>query len=136
MLLERYLKLKSTENLIVYRGKTLTDAERQDYMEEELTFTAFTSTSKNRKVVELYCGNTLLIIDLTVKSRWFDGNVHCGVDIISLSQFQQEEEVLIWPSTIFSFVKYEYDSIKKKHIIYQNAIIEFRLQRHTHNNWK
>jgi hypothetical protein len=117
-LLQRYLKLNSSENLIVYRGLTLTDAQRQDYMKGEFTFTAFTSTSKNRDVAEFYNGNTLLIIDLAVKSRWFDGNVHCGVDITSLSQFHQEEEVLIYPSAVFYFVKYEYDSIKKKHIIY------------------
>jgi hypothetical protein len=86
-------------------------------MQEIMKFTSFTSTTRSRKVAEFYDGNTLLIIDLNQynnKGKY----VTCGRNISSLSDFPVEEEFLIWPGTEFAFVKYEYDVLKKKHIIY------------------
>ncbi|CAF3905449.1 unnamed protein product, partial [Rotaria sp. Silwood1] len=57
----------------VYRGLTLTDEQREDFMKEKLTFTSFTSTSKNREKAEQF-GDTLLIMDLNVKHSQYDRN--------------------------------------------------------------
>ncbi|CAF1114564.1 unnamed protein product [Adineta steineri] len=118
-LLQLYLQQHpTTEILTVYRGLTLTDKERKQLMRRFLSFTSFTSTSRNRKKAESF-GNTLLIIDLNIKQTLSpDKNVFCGVNISHLSDFPEEEEFLIWIYTLFEFINYEYDPEKKKHIIH------------------
>jgi hypothetical protein len=122
-LLNRYLCLnRSNPVLTVYRGLTLTDEQRQEFMKEnneELVFTAFTSTSKNRLKAERF-GNTLLIIDLDVKYYTGD-NVFCGAYVSPFSAVPNEEEFLMYVGTRFHFVRNEYDNINKKHIIYLKA---------------
>ena len=70
----------------------------------------------------MFCGNTMLIVDLNV-THWLvgAGDILCGYDISHLSAFPSEEEFLIWPGTQFNHVKYEYDSRRKRHIIYLRA---------------
>ena len=119
-LLHKYLeKNPTTDVLITYRGLTLTDEERKAFMKETMTFTAFTSTSKSRVQAEQF-GNTLLIIDLNVKCKIGNQNqnVRCATHISHLSDFPNEEEVLVWAWRVFRFIKYEFDSVKKKHIVY------------------
>ncbi|CAF5086113.1 unnamed protein product, partial [Rotaria magnacalcarata] len=120
-LLHQYLQCKKTllDCFIVYRGLLLTDEQRQDFMKEKITFTSFTSTSRNRDLAEIY-GNTLLIIDLNPNLENLSDTTgrRCGIDITHVSQFTEEEEFLIWPNRNFDFVKYEYDRPNKKHIIY------------------
>ena len=121
-LLNMYLrqeKYVANNFTVVYRGINLTDEERKDFMQMKMHSTSFMSASKNREFAELL-GNTLLIFDLDRKYR-DDPNerdVQCGRDISHLSNFPEEEEVLVWLETGFEFVKYEYDSVKQKHIIY------------------
>ncbi|CAF2142897.1 unnamed protein product [Rotaria magnacalcarata] len=114
---------------IVYRGLTLTDEERKNFMKEEMRFTAFTSTSKNRTLAELL-GNTLLIIDLNVKERRHGSLIKIGRDISMMSNFPEEEEYLIIPRSTFNFEKYEYDESKdlQKHIVYLKGSNENNLQ--------
>jgi hypothetical protein len=102
----------------VYRGLTIEDDQRQAYMKKEMTFTSFTSTTKNRDVAEMYGGNTLLIMDVNVIEYRTGCHVRYGADISKLSAFRDEEEYLFSPTAIFDFVEYKYDSEKKKHIIY------------------
>jgi hypothetical protein len=111
----------ATELRTVYRGLNLDDDQRQDFMKKDIKFTAFTSTSRNRVLAEIF-GNTLLIIDLNVENFFFmiDG-VHCGAYISHLSNFPEEEEFLICPTTLFDFDRYEYDAINMKHNIYLKA---------------
>jgi hypothetical protein len=118
-LLNRYLRSSCTPDIrTVYRGLNLNDEQRQEFMCDKLMFTSFTSTSRNRALAEIF-GDTLLIIDVDVKMFAAPyANVWCGADISCLSNFPEEEEFLIWPTAEFHFVKYEYDTVEKKHIIY------------------
>ena len=76
---------------------------------------AFTSTSGKRTLAGWY-GNTLLIVDImSTAGDLIDGT---GVDISLLSNFPEEKEFSMRPSTYFEFVKQEYDSVNEKHIIY------------------
>jgi hypothetical protein len=119
-LLQKYLEKNSTSDVLTtYRGLTLTDEERKAFMKETMTFTAFTSTSRSRMLAEQF-GNTLLIIDLNVKCNIGNPNqnVRCVTGISHLSDFPNEEEVLVWPWRVFHFVNYEFDTVKKKHVVY------------------
>ena len=114
---------------VVYRGLTLTDEERENFMKKDVRFTEFTSTSKNRTLAEWY-GNTLLIIDLNVKERRHGSLINIGRDISRMSTFPQEDEYLIIPRSRFNFEKYQHDESKdlQKHIIYLEASSENNLQ--------
>jgi hypothetical protein len=119
-LLKTYLRSNSNGNILtVYRGVWLTDAEIQEYIttRECFKFTSFTSTSINRDLAELF-GNTLFIIDLNAINVYRDDIIRVGADIASMSAIPNEEEFLIWPSTVFKFIKCEFDQVNKKHIIY------------------
>jgi hypothetical protein len=112
-LLDRYIGGHDEEDSVtVYRGMTLSDEQRKEFMREDetVTFPSFTSTTKNRRVAEMYSGNSLLIMDIRGSPR--------GEDISSLSNFPDEEEYLLWTGTAFKFFKYEYDSVEKQYIIY------------------
>lgn len=111
------LSLQLTVVKKVYRGLTLTDDQRKKFMEREMTFTSFTSTSTNRHDAENFGGNTLLIMDLDVIEWSTHSRVRCGLNISELSFFPHENEYLIWPTTIFDFVRYERVG-EDKHIIY------------------
>lgn len=119
-LLAQYLRENQTRDIdTVYRGLTLTDEERQVYMEGRFCFTSFTSASINREKAEQF-GNTLFIMYLDVYQDIDMGKdrVPCGACISPMSDFPDEEEFLLWPATAFYTGKYEFDNSKKKHIIY------------------
>lgn len=117
-LLHNYLNQNyGNDVLTLYRGLTLTDEERQEFLKKKIRFTTFISTSRKREVAEIFIGNTLLIFDLD--GNYEDGvQGHCGAGISHLSQFPEEEEFVICPMTDFHFVNYHYDSETKKHFIY------------------
>ena len=126
-LLYRYLyNIKTTKGLTVYRGLTLTDKEREDFMADDIRFRSFTSTSKNIEVAEMYGGNTLLIIDLHVLlyGKKAEDNIRCGADISHLSSFPDEEEFLIWPETTFHHVEHYYNNESKKNIVHLKSSVE------------
>jgi hypothetical protein len=134
-LLDCYLTQNDTGNVLtVYRGLDLTDQQREDFM-KYLTFTSFTSTSRNRELAENF-GNTLLIIDLDVKDHhsWSRGNARCGASISSLSDFPGAQEFLIWTDTQFSFVKHEDDILGFSRDNYQE-IKKFQKQACQGNPW-
>lgn len=119
-LLRRYLiDNRSKNNPKVYRGVNLTDDQRQQFMESEVKFTAFTSTSTNPKVAENFSDNTLLIFDLEFELGYgIKMNAAVGANIAGKSYFPHEEEYLIYPGTRFHFVRHEHNSETGKHIIY------------------
>jgi hypothetical protein len=98
-LLTKYLSQIQTRRSFfdVYRGVTLTDEQRE---------------GTNREKAEQF-GNTLFIIELDEYLASIP-----GADVSRLSDFPGEEEFLLWPATKFMFDKYEYESVKKKHLIY------------------
>ena len=118
-LLWQYLVLdKNNDVKLVYRGVNLTQEMIEEYKQaisdEGFRFTkkkviwpAFTSTTKDRQVAEIY-GNTLFIINL------LDGN---RKDISSLSIFPDEQEVLLGNDSAFVVDNAEYKSITEKHTI-------------------
>ncbi|CAF1055370.1 unnamed protein product [Didymodactylos carnosus] len=122
LLLDLYMEQNRHEaKFTVYRGLTLTDAEREEIMKQYpafIKFMSFTSTSRNQKKAERF-GNTLLVFDLDVKDSYFaNRNVRCGIDVSSISAFPNEEEFTIGPGRCFHFVRYEYHSETNRHIIY------------------
>ncbi|CAF3955024.1 unnamed protein product [Rotaria sp. Silwood1] len=112
----------TTDVLTVYRSLNLDDEQQKQFMEEVMKFTSFISTSRSREVADFYDGNTLLIIDLNLRHKDNERTL-CGRDVSSLSDFPEEEEFLIWPGRDFGFVRYEYDIVKKKHVIYLKSLI-------------
>jgi hypothetical protein len=94
-LLDRYVGGHGEEeSMTVYRGMILSDEQRKEFMREDetVTFASFTSTTKSRTVAEMYSRNSFLIIDIR-------GSPH-GKDISSLSNFPDEEEYLLWKTSI------------------------------------
>ena len=117
-LLWQYLLFNKDKNVrLVYRGVNLTQEMIEEYKKtvddecpgfrKKIIWPAFTSTTKDRQVAEIY-GNTLFIISL------LDGN---RKDISSLSFFPDEQEVLLGNDYVFLVDNVEYDSITKKYII-------------------
>jgi hypothetical protein len=96
----------------VYRGATLTDEEVESYKssirKSSKEWHGFSSTSKNRELAEIY-GNTLLIINVPSQSQ--------HLDISSISQFPDEDEVLLGASTSFQVEDVSYDEMTHKHHI-------------------
>lgn len=102
---------------ILYRGMDLTDEMVDEYKQavgQEITWPAFTSTSKDRRVAEAYAANTLCII--SSKDTWRPQN-----DISKLSLYPDEQEVLLAPFYKFQIDRVEWDSAKGKHLIYMTT---------------
>ncbi|CAF1104370.1 unnamed protein product [Didymodactylos carnosus] len=122
-ILFNYIHHKSSVGeFTVYRGLTVTDEERQQFLKTgaNIIFTSFTSTSRSRKLAERF-GNTLLIFNLDVKNIYGYEKVKIGMDVSSLSDFPNEEEFTVWAGAAFHLWGYEYDNEAKKHVIYLSA---------------
>ena len=95
----------------VYRGTELSPTEIQVYKQhtgEWKTWPAYTSTSKDRVMAEMF-GGTLFIIDI--------GDIKLSAprayDIAHLSQYPEEEEVLIPAGVSFQILSVEQDPSQK-----------------------
>lgn len=103
---------KSKEKLTVYRGTNLTDEMVEEYRRaigKWIQWPAFTSTTKSQQVAEMYEGNALFIMKIV-------GSYYTR-DISSLSQFQDEEEVLLTAHLHFKIDEVTSDPISGKHLI-------------------
>ncbi|CAF1167982.1 unnamed protein product [Adineta ricciae] len=113
----------TADALTVYRGTNLSSTELQAYRQaigpNTYRWFGFISTSRSRKVAEFYDANTLMIIQLK-KQYPNDGR---AVDIRVLSQFPEEEEVLLRAGVQFCVKKFELDEQKEKHIIHIEAYV-------------
>ncbi|CAF1148254.1 unnamed protein product [Adineta ricciae] len=83
---------------------------------KQIYFVCFTSTSKN-KARAMVGGNTLFIIQTMSEQEQAECRIQTNVDITSVSQFSEEEEVLYAPLTTFlllsvTFVRDPNESIK------------------------
>jgi hypothetical protein len=97
----------------VYRGINLTDQLIQTYKDACGTYASwfgFSSASKNRAVADVL-GNTLFVIHIQ------NGQGLCQ-DVSSVSNFTEEEEVLIRAGVVFQIVSVEIDSISQKYVIH------------------
>jgi hypothetical protein len=120
-LLNNYLHQHKTYTIsTVFRGVNLTTFERLKFV-TGIQFASFTSTSRSRAVAEFRGSNTLLIIDLNIKERDGVDVGRSGAHIAHLSEYSEEDEFLIWPRTLFHFIRREYDAEKNKHIIHLRA---------------
>ncbi|CAF1342002.1 unnamed protein product [Rotaria magnacalcarata] len=102
----------------VYRGVTLDKQSIQYYKDAIGTFKyeyAFTSTSKDQKVAEVF-GNSLLIIDVSAVG---------GLTVSSYSEYPDENEVLLPPGTTLRIDKVEQDSDRTCISLF--VVPEFRL---------
>ncbi|CAF1616628.1 unnamed protein product [Didymodactylos carnosus] len=102
---------------LVYRGVLLDPHQIESYKNAvgkgSKEWLNFSSASKNRALAEIY-GNTLFVINIPSKSQ--------PIDISSVSNFPEEEEVLLPASTSFQIEKVEYDENAKKHYIYLRVL--------------
>lgn len=105
------------DSLKLYRGENLRTHELRAYKRAtgkgSYQLRGFTSTSKSKDIAEKFVRNALLIMRL--EKRYNDGR---ALDISKLSQFQEEDEVLLRPGVEFSIDKYEYDENKKVYTFY------------------
>jgi hypothetical protein len=100
----------------VYRGTTLTDEMIEEYKQAvgtSIRWLAFTSTSKDRRVAEMYGGNTLFII--TLQSMWL---FETRCDISALSHYPDEQEVLLTANYRFRVEKVDRDTTSGKCFIF------------------
>lgn len=105
-------------NTTVYRGAFLSTEMIDQYKSSEgeiAKWLGFSSTSRNLRKTENWRGsNTLFIIEIKQEPHPFD----CGYDISGLSDFPQEEEVLLLAGGRFKIEKVDFDDTQKKHIIH------------------
>jgi hypothetical protein len=122
-LINSYLNLNNTliEEQTIYRGMTLTDEMIKEYREAvntDIDWPAFTSTTKNRNVAEMFVGNTLCIIK--VAGGLF---VH-GRDISGVSNMPDEEEFLLSVGFVLRVENVEIDPVTKTYLIYLKSICD------------
>ncbi|CAF3923306.1 unnamed protein product [Adineta steineri] len=119
-LLRAYIRSAGTEyNGYLYRGCNLAEEQVSQYRnavstKEWKTWRSFTSTSKNQQVVEIFGENTLFIIN--VKEIGISSNR--AFNIQHISQFPDEEEVLLPAGVLFQIVDVQKDEKTKKWIIH------------------
>ncbi|CAF1072148.1 unnamed protein product [Rotaria sp. Silwood1] len=108
------LKSKYQFTGLVYRGASLEldeiDAYKNSIKKYPKEWLGFSSTSKNRTLAETYSGNTLFIINVPSQSQ--------HLDISNISNFPEEEEVLLGASTSFQIENVKYDETTGKNYIY------------------
>lgn len=114
-LLDKYLRdSPKQENIKVYRCATLTDEMIHDYkthIGSTAWWDAFSSTTKNKHKALEFGGNTLFVIYIPY------GLGRAGVNISSLSEYPNEEEILLQPAIRVEIANVEYDSNIQKHKI-------------------
>jgi hypothetical protein len=106
-----------SEDCTVYRGATLTNEMIEEYkraVNKRIYWSAFISTSKNRSVAEIFIGNTLFIIKTTKRYQL------PFLDVSSLSQFPEEQEVLFNAGSHFKVERVQCKS--RKYIIYMTSV--------------
>ncbi|UJR34357.1 hypothetical protein I4U23_021761 [Adineta vaga] len=104
----------------LYRGAQLDDETIQSYIDsigKKKTWDAFSSTSKNRKKAQSF-GNVLFIINRDKSTRY----KYSGMDVSSISQYPDEEEVLIRASRNFLVENVEKDNRTNKYLIYLSLL--------------
>ncbi|CAF3389919.1 unnamed protein product [Rotaria sp. Silwood2] len=113
----------NVDQMVVYRGINLSSEDILHYQQAIdkgiFRWFGFTSTSKSRKVAEFYDTNALMIIRL-IKRYPNDGR---AVNIAILSQFPEEQEVLLRAGAQFRVEKVELNEEQKKHLIHIEAYV-------------
>ncbi|CAF2093101.1 unnamed protein product, partial [Rotaria magnacalcarata] len=107
------------EESLLFRGMDLTDDIIDEYRQaigKIIVWSAYTSTTKDPRVAEMFANNTIVII--TAKR---DNHLYRS-DISSLSRFPDEQEVLMDSQYKFHVDKIERDSVNKKCIIYMTTV--------------
>ncbi len=117
------LKPNEAESLIVYRGATFNSAELRAFKrgtgKTSFYWLEFVSTSKSLKVAKLFVGNVLLVIRLN--KLYGDGR---AMQIQKVSEFEEEEEVLLRPGVEFSIKTWVCDDeVNKKYTFHLDAYI-------------
>jgi hypothetical protein len=114
-LIRNYSRLSQDYIGTVYRGIHLKHTEIEAYKRdigEWKTWPAYTSTSKDRQMAEIF-GNTLFIIEITDVKL----STPRAYDIAHISNYPNEKEVLIPAGASFQILDVEQD-ISQKYIIY------------------
>lgn len=116
-LLAAYLeKAPRRSGMTIFRGADLTNEMVEDYRKHVgkwINWNSFSSTTKNKQKALSFHGNTLFQIQVPEDSPWW---MEC-VDISSLSEYPQEEEILLDCGLGLEINSVEYDPEIKRHII-------------------
>jgi hypothetical protein len=110
-LMRNYSRLSQDYIGTVYRGIDLKHTEIDEYIRhkgEWKTWLAYTSTSKDRQMAEMF-GNTLFIIEITDVKL----SAKRAYDIAHISNYPHEKEVLIPAGVSFQIVNVEQDAAQK-----------------------
>ena len=103
--------------MVVYRGINLKFPPEVG-IGSKFYFREFVSTSKNREVVEPYAyKGTILVI--TIKNNGNNRHQNYCLDISHLSQFKDEEEILINSHCYYTITNIEHDN--EIDIVYMNC---------------
>lgn len=112
-----YLYSGSEKKLTLYRGADLKVETIEKYKQavgRSLKWLAFTSTSKDREVAEIYSVNTLFIIETMVGRN----DSYWAKDITWISKYHDEQEVLITGGHPFKVVRVDQNLEDGKYLIY------------------
>ncbi|UJR11726.1 hypothetical protein I4U23_015907 [Adineta vaga] len=113
LLLSAIPENRSEEKMTVYRSVLLDEDMIDRYREleggKDFVFPAFTSTSRNQEIADIYDGNMILKIDIIPR--------YDAVDVSSYSKFP-EEEMLLNAYFSFSIQSCTYDIVKERWIIH------------------
>lgn len=113
-LLDEVIIDEKEKKVTVYRGATLSDESIEQYRnidrESYLVFPAFTSTSRNPIVAEMFGGNTIFMIDAMTPRD--------AIDISPYSNMPDEEEFLLHAYFEFRVMSCSFDDTKKKWVIH------------------
>lgn len=113
-LLNEIIEVGCETKTTVYRGATLTKELILQYQNaddtEYMVFSAFTSTSRNPIIAEIFGCNTIFMIDIIPRRD--------AIDISSYSAIPDEEEFLLHAYFEFRVKSCTFDSTKNKWIIH------------------
>lgn len=123
LLWSQFNKYKANLNsLKVYRGDDLRAHDLRAYKrgvgKKPYQWLGFTSTSKSEETAKAFRRNTFFIIRL--EKVYTDGR---ALDIQKISDFNEEDEVLLRPGVEFTIEKFEYDENMKINTFYLTAYI-------------
>jgi hypothetical protein len=107
------------EEILLFRGMTLTDDNIDEYKQtigKIIVWPAYTSTTKDPEVAEVFAGNTVVVITAKCDQHLYRS------DISSLSPYPDEQEVLMDSQYKFRVNQIEHDSVNKKCIIHMTTV--------------
>ena len=98
--------------IVTYRGMYVSETDLSKYKTgEKIMNRSFLSTSKDRRVAENFLNNRVIVDKLAVLCIYMIKDKRAALDIHSISQFPDEQEVLIVPWMAFVVKRKEHNNL-------------------------